>query len=585
VEGQLMKTWIRWQGFITFLAIMVVCGILWFFLVDGWIERTVEKSGTRLVGAKVELDSADLSLFPAGLTLNRLQITDPDKPMTNAVEVGEIALTVDTLNLLKRKLIIEEMTVDEIQFNTPRRLSGALLKIAGKGKKPGDGKPQAAISFTLPDVKNVLKKEKLRSLEEINALKKDVRARKSKWEKRLSNLPDKTTFKQYEKRIKKIKKKGSKEIAVIAEILDIQKDMEPFIRELEVADEEFTAEIKSLKQKVKYIKSVQEKDIKRITNKYRFGGRGLANISKLLFGPKISGYIVTALDWYDRITPLLERKKESSGGTEVIRPLRGKGVNVRFKEHEPLPDLLVRNANASLDIKAGNISGTLNNITPDQDILGKPTVFLFSGKELRNIGSVEIAGSLDHIVPDESNDTIEILIKGLSFRDVILSEDEAFPVKLSEGIAYIGIKAELSGNEINSTLKATVINAHFLTKKRPANAVEKAVISVLKDISNITIKVGVSGTTDQYDIKISSNIDKALKRTASRQLKKEGDRFKKKVRSEIESQVKGPLNNAMGSFAELVIIDKEIGSRLNYATSVLKSSGEKPTGVLEKYLH
>ncbi len=39
------------------------------------------------------------------------------------------------------------------------------------------------------------------------------------------------------------------------------------------------------------------------------------------------------------------------------------------------------------------------------------------------------------------------------------------------------------------------------------------------------------------------------------------------------------------SYGELVIIDKEIGSRLNYATSVLKSSGEKPTGVLEKYLH
>ena len=98
--------WIRWQGLITFLALTVIVAFIWFFFIDSYVERMIEKTGTKANGAKVELDNADLTLFPAGLRITGLQVTNPDKPMVNAVEIKKIAMSLDGLNLLRRKVVM-----------------------------------------------------------------------------------------------------------------------------------------------------------------------------------------------------------------------------------------------------------------------------------------------------------------------------------------------------------------------------------------------------------------------------------------------------------------------------------------------
>ena len=69
--------WIRWWGLGAFVVIAAILGCVWIFLVDGWVKYLIEEAGTEAVGAKVELDAADLTLFPAGLKLARLQVTNP----------------------------------------------------------------------------------------------------------------------------------------------------------------------------------------------------------------------------------------------------------------------------------------------------------------------------------------------------------------------------------------------------------------------------------------------------------------------------------------------------------------------------
>lgn len=129
--------WIRWPGLIVFVALSALIVAFWLLIVDALVKRVIEATGTKMVGAKVELDSADLSLFPLGLALTRLQVTNPDAPMTNAVEIARIALTMDGLNLLRRKVIVEEMTMGGLKLNTPRTTSGAVQKPA----EPPAGRP------------------------------------------------------------------------------------------------------------------------------------------------------------------------------------------------------------------------------------------------------------------------------------------------------------------------------------------------------------------------------------------------------------------------------------------------------------
>ena len=167
-----MKKWIRWRGLGAFLAVVVIFALFWLLFVDGYVERMIEKYGTRVVGGTVELADADLSLFPAGLELADIQITDPDRPMTNAVEIARISLSLDSLNLLRRKVIIEEMALEGVQLNTPRKTSGALVSPpdaapAGGAKealKKWLGDKMALPSLEIRDAREILKNERLESM-------------------------------------------------------------------------------------------------------------------------------------------------------------------------------------------------------------------------------------------------------------------------------------------------------------------------------------------------------------------------------------------------------------------------------------
>ena len=125
-----MKKWIRWQGLGAFVIVMIIVFGFWYLFIDGIIERAIEKQATQAVGAKVELESADLTLFPAGLNVSHLQLTNPDDPMKNAVEISRINLSLEVAHLLHRKIIIKEVVLDGIQLNTPRKTSGALVSRA-----------------------------------------------------------------------------------------------------------------------------------------------------------------------------------------------------------------------------------------------------------------------------------------------------------------------------------------------------------------------------------------------------------------------------------------------------------------------
>lgn len=210
-----MKKWIRWQGLGVFVGVVIVFSILWFLVIDGIVERMIEKFGTQAVGARVELDSADVSLFPVGLQLIRLQVANPDEPMTNAVEIARIDLSLDTLNLLRRKIIIDEMSLDGVQINTPRKTSGAVTPrrpsappgVSKKAPRKGLCAATELPTFQIPNVTEILGKEKLQSLELAESLQADSENAKKKWQKELQGLPDKAKFDEYRKRVKQLKSK------------------------------------------------------------------------------------------------------------------------------------------------------------------------------------------------------------------------------------------------------------------------------------------------------------------------------------------------------------------------------------------
>jgi uncharacterized protein (TIGR03545 family) len=578
-----VKRWIRWQGVAAFLGVVIVFSVFWFLLIDGIVERVIEKSATRAIGARVELESADLSLFPLGLKLNGLRIANPDEPMKNAVEVARINLALETLNLLRRKIIIQEMNLDGVQIGTPRKTSGAVVSrpsaptpVSKKTPKKGLCAAIELPAFEMPDVSEILKKEKLESVDLATSLLRDIQDEKARWERRLQDLPDKKKFDEYRDRIEQLKSKRKGPLGgLLSEVGDVavlQKDLQRDLDHIESAHREFNAQKASLTMRLDQATKSPLKDIRRLTEKYSLSPQGLANLSRLLLGYKLCGWTEKGVAWYGKLKPLLERVKRKEKGHEVVKPIRARGLDIRFKEKAPLPDFLIRQMKADLVLQKGDLKGTIANVTPDQDILGIPLTFEFSGENMEGFKDSRINGVLDHIVPSRSKDAVNLAITGYEVRDLTLSDKPEWPVALKNGNAALDMHVLLRGENVTANLSASLKSVQISAGvKEGVSLMAKAIGAALSDVSQFTVSAELTGTLEDYDIELTSNLDPLLKSAASKTVGREAARLEGELKQAILGKVGGSLEQAKGSLGGFDAIGSELTDRLNLGNRLLKS--------------
>ena len=592
-----MKKLIRWHGLTVFLTIATFLAILWFFFVDGLIERTIEKTGSRIVGARVDLDAADLSFFPAGLTLAGLQVTDPDKPMTNAVDIERIVLSLDPLNLLHRKVIIEEMSLEGVRFGAVRKASGAIARRPAADrnvmKGPAHKKPELKLPvFQAPDVREILEKEELQSLKLIESLSIDILTERKNWRKRLEDLPGEAKFDQYNRRLEKLGSSKKDSLATIlggaGEFKSVVEDISRDLDTIRKTRKEFDDAWLSLTKRVDQARKAPLEDARRLKAKYGFSARGVEKMSQILFGPKVSETVHKAIAWYERLRPFLERAGEARGGEkgkgrpEVVKPIGARSVDVRFKEHTPLPDFLISLANASLRLRAGDIKGKIENITPDQDILGIPTTFAFSGDNLKGLKSVELKGKLNHIDPSKSKDAANLQVRGYRVEGLALSENEELPIVLERALADLKLRASLSGDAINANLLGDFHSVRISSPPgKNVSSIASSVSRLLSGINKLGLKIVVSGTLEDYDLRLSSDLDRVLKNAISKQVKEATDRLEGELETAIAEKVRGPLGEVNMSLRVVDDISAELSRRIQEGTALFDSAKGNASGGLK----
>lgn len=571
--------WIRWPGVIAFAVVTVLLAAVWWLLVDGMIECAIERAGTQAVGAKVELAAADLTLLPLGLTLNGLQVTDPDEPMTNAVEVQRISFLMDGLNLLRRKVIVNEMTVDGVRFGTPRKTSGAIGK-----QEPGVIQMVAKTKFVLPsaqipDVKEILAKEELRSLKLAETLRADIQAEQERWKQQLAELPNKAKFDEYRQRLDKLKSAGKGGLGGIVggagEATAIQKDISQDLEKITTAKKTFDSNLARIRERMDGATKAPEEDLRRLRDKYALSPQGLANMSSALIEGPLGDRIETALRWYAKLQPYLQSGGERKGNVEVVTPLRGRGVDVRFKEQAPLPDVLVRTAKVGMDLSAGLVSGTIRNITPDQPVLGAPTTFEFAGDKLTGLQSLKLSGEINRVDQASPHDAATLNVRGYRLLNLPLSTDDSLPVSVKEAWTDLDLKAGLRGEALDANLAATLQSVQVTTGVKPdADAVAKAVASALSDIKSLHVKADITGTVTHYAVRLSSDLDQVLKQALGKQMQEQMGKFESKLRTAIAGKAAKPLADLRSSFGGLAGIGDDLAHRVQQAAGLTKGGGK-----------
>jgi uncharacterized protein (TIGR03545 family) len=573
-----MSKWIRWRGLIAFL---VVNGLLFtFFLlfVDGLVKRTIEKTGAALVGARVELDDAGLSLIPLGLSLSRLQVTNPDEPMTNAVEISRIAFSMDLLNLLRRKVIIEEMAVDNVRFKTPRKTSGALSrppeKVPDQAKKSLIEKLSLP-SLEIPDVQEILEKEDLQSLTRIRSVRQEIEAEREKWQRRLDELPDKAKLEEYRNRIKDLKssKKGGLEglLGGTAGLMALQKEIKGDLDRLNSAKTSLKTDLAGLQKRVNEAARAPLEDVRRLKEKYSLSPQGLSNISRMLLGEQISYWVETGLRWHERLAPVLARVVDQHKEVSVTRPIRGKGMDVHFKEKNPVPDFLIRAAQVSIAIPDGILTGQVNHVTPDQDVMGVPLTFSLSGEKLKDLQRVTLTGEFNRVDPAKPKDQVNLHVVGYQVQDFTLSRSKDFPVALTKGLANFEANAviikEALDAKISTGLKSVEISTGLPEQAKP---LAKVMAATLADIKGFNFTAQISGTVEDYDVRLTSDLDRVLREAIGKQVREQAERFEARLKSAVLGKVDPELSDLKSRLGGLDGLADELTSRLKTGDGLLK---------------
>lgn len=564
-----MKKRIRWRGLLVFLALAVILFAAFYFFIEYFLEKEIEKRATLAVGAKVELDDLDLGILPLGVTLTGLRVTNPDKPMTNAVDIKEVGCNLDGHMLFWSKVIIDEMTVDGIRLNTPRKTSGAITSAEVTAKKTKREEPIFPQLKKIPTVKEILEKEELNSLKLIEAVRDDINNKQDQWQKIITQFSDKKKLNEYKQKLGKMLSLPKGDLMGIfdraKEVEEIRSEISSDVMKIKSARTSLDKDLKLLRKRVKEAEAAPQQDIDRLRKKYTLSAQGVANISRLLFGEAIADRTKTALRWYGKIKPFLEKEKE----TKEEKPTQEKAVSHSGKKN--IPDFLIRTAQiSSLETPIGTLSGKIQNITPDQNILGLPLLFKFSGGEINNIRSVEIDGGLDHIIPSRTKDVLNYRLDGYQLRNVTLSDKAQKAISLEKGTLNLDLQAKLTGDNLIADLKADLSSSKVSLKEYDkSNTIAKLMDSALSDISQFTLNARISGTIDDYHVRLTSDLDRILSKAVGQQAEKMAAQLEKELQATIVEKTRGPMDNLRKSLGGLEAIDRDLADRLKLASGLL----------------
>ena len=530
-----MTNWIRSWG----IALFAMLVLIWVMSVDWLVKRTIIIYGSQLNGAQVELESADLSLWPAGLQLINLRVTDAYNPMFNSFEAGAITATLDTALLLRRQLIVEQLDIVDVRINSPRTHSGATKDTPTTAKSARFDFSDLVPDISLPDMNILLADAQQQVNAEITKIEQQIEGVEQRWRNNIQQLPSKDKVAEYRDRWDKLSSASFMEKILAAKKLkgEISNDL----KVIKTFRKQLNSDRVLISQQIARAKGLPSAQADRVIQSSGLSDENIAFVRSIT-GEQINQWISRAKGFGGSLS------SEDAQLTHV----RGQGRRVTFLEDNPLPQLLIRRGqfNGRLQLASSNMSvaGTPSDIAYPLEEYSQPATAVVIAKDNRN-ASLLLKATLDHRTAD-FNDSFNLEIMNLPFNEMSLSSgSEKNLVLKTATLNFTAI-----GNASQSTLIANVVAKLSNPKLQadPARAAksEQWIAETLNLLDSVDLHVDISGALKDPMVDITSNLDKILAAGLKSQMSTQADKFKQQFTDKLGQQTSGQLTelSAKGDF-------------------------------------
>jgi uncharacterized protein (TIGR03545 family) len=543
------------------LGLLALLVILYLLFANTLLKNMAQRALGEASGAEVNIDGVSHNLFPFGLTLTRLQATDNGNPMRNKLEVAKISADVDLMPLLNKKLIVNELTVQDVEFDTKRTGAGEVY-VQPDGQASSFSFPNLE---DLPSVDEILEKSPLKTTAAVVEAQQVLAQYKEPIKQKYAALPNKDKLKSYKERLKALKDADYKNPVALAaakkefdEIKEaIAKDKENITRFIELAKEAKAASSSS----VDALKSAPQEDYALLKGLVAGDEGAIGQVTQHLFGEKAKMYTKALLVAMDMMSNTEE--------AEVEAP----------KEDDGLPNVWIKKAAVNIKWQDEQIQTAWQNITDQHAIVGNPTTFLIDSSKANNWNNINLKGSFE-IIEGKFNAAQDWDIKGLVLDTVELVPEESkqkLNALLESGLLASkgGLKivdGKLSGSSVFdlSSLKLQASGKNDLTS---------AMAEVISGLSELKLNTDFSGSLSRPSIKVQSDLDKKMLQALSSGLTSSTSGKLGELKSKLNAKVAEQLGQ---SSQELESVDALLSAAQGDTDSLNELLKSQMTNALDK---
>ena len=496
----------RWSYIIT--RGLVVAAVWGFFayLFDPILKQALVSSGQQATGAKVDIDGFSTAFFSPRIEMSGVAIANADAPDTNLVEFAEFRGNVSGMSLMRGSYVIDEATVSGLTWNSKRAKSGAL------DEQPVEDEPEEESENKLEELgrqwaDDLVKRAKLeydpRNLETVRL----AQQLEVEWKQDFEGLEGRARdieakYKQLELQYKQARGGNPLDRKKVEQYLEIGKGARQLLREVGSVNDELSVLRQKVPQDFSNLDAARKRDQERIRQKVEDLTLNGDELSEFLLGPTLHNRLNQALSWLrwadDRADDFSQRPK----------PVRGRGEDVVFPIPNELPKYLVRLINVSGQGMIGDqqlaIEGTITNVTPDPQKLGKPAIIRISG---RGESDVELKAVIDRTT-DERIVDIDLQTLFDHPTDHSLGDDDSIAIEARAESTRWHVQLRT----VDEQLEGRIILAQSpasLTPRLPDNAddsLKRVVSASMQNIDRIDATVELSGTVRKPKLDIATNL-------------------------------------------------------------------------------
>lgn len=586
---------IRFEAIIPVFVLSLITFLYFSYYFDRHLKSLIEYVGTQANGAEVNVDSIHTSFIRGSFDLNRLQVTNKEKPAQNILEIGNIHFQYLWDALLRMKFVVDDASINNIQMFKPRNSPGKVLP-------PEPAKPSKLNEIqneVIAQVKNKYSanmlgdvlaiaegedyKEQIQTIREtlksevrVKEMIADVDQKKKFWDGKVKELSDPSKVKSVEAQIQAISKEKNflQQVQGVKKLTDLLKDVEKQYKEVKTASDQLKTELTSVTQYPKELQNLVNEDINSLKNRFSIPKIDFKDMAMHLFAGQFAEYIAKARKYQALAKQYIPEKKKQDEDEMILPPKRSEGKNYEFPVTQGYPLFWLKRAALSstgtADSYSGNVSGELTNVTTNAKQIGKPLRLDMKG----DFPGVKVLGVKANITIDHTKaiakQSASIKVASFAAPEKLFVDNEKLKFGFSNAQGNSSLEAQLVEQNLNIRWNANLNNPQFLVETK--NKIAKEMLNnVVNKIPLVTVDGSASGTFSNLNMDIKSNLGNELSAGFTREISAKVAEAQKKIQSLIDEKINKPKEELMAKLGG----NKNNLTQLNQAEELYKKNEGK----------